>query len=202
VPVIAGVLAVLFCRPGARRLNLVRDAAIAAVVLLVMVQAAYFFHNRALTPGDLKWIGDAFPGSKDSVTAVVRLARVLLPTDMVMGIYWQLNHARVGHPAGLLGMHGNYGWWYYFPVAFCLKATIPFLVLSLASIIWTAQRLLRKREWRWLILLVPFLLYTLLMLTSPIDIGVRYYLPGYIPLIILSAALLDFLLRHRLTISR
>ncbi|MFN2623462.1 MAG: ArnT family glycosyltransferase [Chthoniobacterales bacterium] len=202
VPVIAGLLAVLFCRPGARRLSLVRDAAIVTVVLLVIAQAAYFFHSRALTPGDLKWISDVFPGSKDNVTAVVRLARWLLPTDMVMGIYWQLHHARIGHPAGLLGMYSNHGWWYYFPVAFCLKVTIPFLVLSLTSTGWACQRLLRKREWHWLMLLVPFLLYTLLMLNSPIDIGVRYYLPGYIPLIILSAALLDFLLCRRLAVAR
>jgi hypothetical protein len=202
VPVIGGVLVVLFCRPGARRLTLVRDAVIAAVVFLLIVQAAYFFHNRALTPGDLKWISDAFPASKDTMTTFVRCARWLLPTDMVMGIYWQLHHTRVGHPAGLLGMYSNHGWWYYFPVAFCLKTTIPFLVLSLVSVVWAAQRLLRKREWRWLLLLAPFLLYTLLMLTSPIDIGVRYYLPGYIPLIILSAALLDFLLRKRLVVTR
>src|SRR5437764_1135367 len=64
------------------------------------------------------------------------------------------------------------------------------------------SRLLRKCERHWLALLVPFLLYTVLMLRSPIDIGIRYYLPGYIPLIILSAALLDFLLRHRLAVSR
>src|SRR5437868_1237029 len=202
VPVVAGVLAMLFCRPGARRLRLVRDAAIAATVFLVIVQAAYFFHNRALTPGDLKWIGDAFPESKGSVTGFVRFASWLLPTDMVMGIYWQVHHTRVGHPAGLLGMYSNYGWWYYFPVAFCFKATIPFLALSLVSIVWVTLRLLRKREWHWFALLVPFLLYTLLMLRSPIDIGIRYYLPAYIPLIILSAALLDFLLRHRLAVTR
>ena len=35
-------------RPGARRLSLIRDAAMAAVVFMVLVQAAYFFHNRAL----------------------------------------------------------------------------------------------------------------------------------------------------------
>ena len=202
VPVIGGVLAVLFFRPGTRRLSLIRDAAMAAVVFMVLVQAAYFFHNRALTPGDLKWISDTFPESRHSVTMVVHLARRLLPTDMVMGVFWQLHHTRVGHPAGLLGMHSNYGWWYYFPVAFCFKTTIPFLVLSLVSIVWVAQRLLRKCERHWLALLVPFLLYTVLMLRSPIDIGIRYYLPGYMPLIILSAALLDFLLRHRLAVSR
>jgi hypothetical protein len=40
------------------------------------------------------------------------------------------------------------------------------------------------------------------MLTSPIDIGVRYYLPAYILLIILSAELIDFMLRYRLVFCR
>jgi hypothetical protein len=202
VPAIFATLAILFCRRGAARWALIRDAVIITASLLLVVQAAYFFHNRPLTPGDLKWISDAFPESSSKVTATVRLLRWFLPTDMVMGVYWQLNHARVGHPAGLLGMHANHGWWYYFPVAFFFKASIPFLVLSLASLSWSAYRVIRKRELRSLILLIPFVLYTALMLTSPIDIGVRYYLPAYILLIILSAELIDFLLRHRLVFCR
>jgi hypothetical protein len=197
VPAIVLILTVLICRRDARRGRLIRDAVIAAVVLLLVVQAAYFFHNRALTAGDLKWISDAFPESRSRVTATVRILRWLVPTDMVMGVYWQLHHARVGHPAGLLGMHSNHGWWYYFPVAFCLKATIPFLVLSLASLGWSAYRIIRKKEPRWLVLLIPFVLYTALMVGSPIDIGIRYYLPAYILLIILAAGLIDFLLRQR-----
>jgi hypothetical protein len=196
-PAVAAIFVVLFCWLRARRPSLVREAAIAAVVFLLVVNAAYFFHNRALSPGDLKWIGEVFPESSGIFTTAVRVGRWLLPTDLIMGIYWQINHARVGHPAGLLGMYSEHGWWYYFPVAFSLKTTIAFLALSVSSILWASLRMIRGQEWRWLILLVPFLLYTALMVTSPIDIGVRYYLPGYTFLAILSAALLDFLLRDR-----
>jgi hypothetical protein len=41
-----------------------------------------------------------------------------------------------------------------------------------------------------------------MLLASPIDIGVRYYLPAYMFLVILSAALLDFLWRSRFRIAR
>lgn len=190
-------LVLLFCWPRARRPSLIRDGAVTAVVFFLVVNAAYFFHNHAPTPGELKWIGDAFSGSAGLFTVAVRVGRWLLPTDLIMGIYWQIHHARIGHPAGLLGMFSQHGWWYYFPVAFALKATIPFLALSVISILWAAVRVIRRHEWRWLFLLVPFLLYTALMLNSPINIGVRYYLPGYTFLAILSAALLDFLLRNR-----
>jgi hypothetical protein len=196
-PAVAAIFVVLFCWLRARQTSLVREAVITAVAFLLVVNAAYFFHNRALSPGDLKWIGEVFPESSGIFTTAVRVGRWLLPTDLIMGIYWQINHARVGHPAGLLGMYSERGWWYYFPVAFSLKTTIAFLALSVSSILWASLRMIRRQEWRWLILLVPFLLYTALMVTSPIDIGVRYYLPGYTFLAILSAALLDFLFRDR-----
>jgi hypothetical protein len=197
VPAVFAAPLVLSLMPAAHRMNRLRDAILAAVMFLVVVNAAYFFNHRALTPGDLKWISDVFPDSQAVLTGVVHTARWILPTDMMMGIYWQFHHARVGHPAGLLGMYANHGWWYYFPVAFFFKATIPFLVLSLASIGWAFRRVIYQREGRWLILLVPLALYTALLLVSPIDIGVRYYLPGYIFLVILSAAFIDFLLRPR-----
>jgi hypothetical protein len=130
----------------------------------------------------------------------VRALRFILPTDFLIGIYWQLHHSQEGHPAGLLGMFSQRGWWYYFPVAFALKTTIPFLIISLAALGWAGYRVINKREYQLLFLLVPFLLYTLFVMMSPIDIGVRYYLPAYAFLFISSGALLDYLLRK--TFSR
>jgi Dolichyl-phosphate-mannose-protein mannosyltransferase len=197
VPAIFATIGVLCCFRGARRLKLVGDAIVAAVVFVVVVNAAYFFNHRALTPGDLQWVSDVFPGTAAFLTPTLRILRWLLPTDLLMGIYWQFHHTRVGHPAGLLGMYREHGWWYYFPVCFFFKATIPFLVLSVASTAWATRRIVGAREARWLVLLVPLVLYTALLALSPINIGVRYYLPAYILFLILSAALLDSLLRYR-----
>jgi hypothetical protein len=202
VPGIFATIAVVFVMAETNRRKRAGDAVIAVVVLLAVINAAYFFHNRAPTPGDLKWISDVFPGTSGLMTTTLQVLRWVLPTDLIMGIYWQLHHTRVGHPAGLLGMHSNRGWWYYFPVAFCFKATIPFLFLSIASMVWAVRRVGRDREGKWLILLVPLILYTGLMLVSPINIGVRYYLPGYIFFVILSAALLDFLLQSQAMLGR
>src|SRR6185295_4783094 len=96
---------------------------------------------------------------------------------------------------GLLGMYSQKGWWYYFPVAFALKATIPFLLLSLASLFWGTYQLIQKRDLRFLLMLAPFVLYTLFVLKSNIDIGVRYYLPAYAFLFILGGGLMDRLLK-------
>ena len=195
VPGLLAVFAALMCLRGARRRSLMRDALLATVIALVVINAAYFFHHRAVTPGDLRWVADAFPDSKDFLVRTLQVLRWVLPSDLIMGVYWQFHHAKVGHPAGLLGMHSNYGWWYYFPVAFFFKSTIPFLVLCLVSIVWATLRV--RRESRWLMLLVPLAVYSGLMLTSPINIGIRYYLPGHVLLTALAAALLDFLFSYQ-----
>jgi 4-amino-4-deoxy-L-arabinose transferase-like glycosyltransferase len=196
-PVLLVVFTVLILRQPERRALLIKHAVLALLALLLVINASYFFYYRPLTEGDLKWVADCFPASAPFTTGTIRVLRLVLPTDFVMGIYWQLHHSRVGHPAGLLGMYGNHGWWYYFPVAFVLKATIPFVLVSASALIWAIWRFVQGHDWRWAALLIPFLLYTALMLTSPIDIGVRYYLPGYVFLFILSAAFLEWLLQTR-----
>ena len=94
-------------------------------------------------------------------------------------------------------MYDMKGWWYYFPVAFTLKTTIPFLLLSVAALGWATYEAIRKSEYRLLIPLVPFAIYTVFVMLSPINIGVRYYLPAYSFLFILSAALLDRVVRTK-----
>jgi 4-amino-4-deoxy-L-arabinose transferase-like glycosyltransferase len=187
--------ALLYYRRG-HRAPVVRHAFLAALALVLVINAGYFFYHRPLAEADSIWIAAFFPSSKAIVWTSVCALKWVLPTDFVMGVYWQINHSREGHPAGLLGMYAQHGWWYYFPVAFAFKTTIAFLALSLSSLIWGAWRAIHKGE-RWLlVLLVPFASYTALMIMTPINIGVRYYLPAYLFLILLSAGLLDNLLRR------
>ena len=190
-------LAQLWRAPREHRTTVVADAALVALAALLVVNAAYFFQHRALTEADAQWIEKAFPSSAGLVTQSVVTLSYMLPTDFVLGVFYQLWHNGEGHAAGLLGMHSQQGWWYYFPIAFALKTTIPFLLLSLASLAWGAREWIKTREARFLWLLAPFAVYTLFVLLSNIDIGVRYYLPAYIFLFIVSGALLDRLLKSR-----
>src|SRR2546423_10212339 len=111
-----------------------------------------------------------------------------MPTDFVMGVFCHLWLNHEGHPAGLLGMYSRFGWWYYFPVAFALKTTLPFLLLAIASLSWAIYRWVKDREAQFFWMLAPFLVYTIYVLGSRIDIGVRYYLPAYPFLFILAGA--------------
>jgi 4-amino-4-deoxy-L-arabinose transferase-like glycosyltransferase len=195
-PILLVVFLILLWRHKDRR-PVVGHSLLAMLALILTINAGYFFHQRPFTPADAQWIVNCFPASSDLVSVSVRILRLFLPTDFVMGVYWQLQHSHEGHPAGLLGKFSLHGWWYYFPVAFALKTTIPFFFLSIASLAWALFRLIRRKERSLLILLVPFALYTALLMASPLNIGVRYYLPAYVFLLILSGALLDALFRAK-----
>jgi hypothetical protein len=198
-PLLLLAFIVLLVRWRQQRRSVLLHAFLAAAALILVINVGYFFYHRDLTETDAVWIQTFFPSPKGVVWASVRALKVLLPTDFVMGVYWQLNHTRDGHPAGLLGMHSDHGWWYYFPLAFALKTTLPFLILSVGSLIWGTWTVVRKQQLWLLFLLLPFAVYTALMMMTPINIGVRYYLPGYLFLIILSAGLLETLFRRRAT---
>ncbi|HEX6624147.1 MAG TPA: glycosyltransferase family 39 protein, partial [Pyrinomonadaceae bacterium] len=204
-PVLVLVAVMLFL--SASRWNLSRgqvaaQAAVIALACLLTVHAAYFFHNRTPEPYDFSLTEAGLPQSVDAALrplmpyAHAALHRVF-PSDFVSGIGWQLGHNKWGHPAGLLGEHRVLGWWYYFPVAFALKTTLPFLLLSLASVAWAAwMYFARGRESKYLALLVPLAFFTGLVMLSKINIGVRYFLPAYMFMFVAGGALLDWLLRN------
>src|ERR1041385_488899 len=182
-------------RPDVRRTLL--HASLVLVAILFIVNAAYFFHHPASSPADVQWINDSFTPHPRAFENMTRMLSWILPKDFVLGILFQFVHNSAGHYACLLGMYSQTGWWYYFPVAFALKTTVPFLLLSLAALAWAAYELFRHKDSRFAWLIVPFVVYTIFVLFSHIDIGVRYYLPAYSFLFIASAALLDRLIKLR-----
>jgi 4-amino-4-deoxy-L-arabinose transferase-like glycosyltransferase len=164
---------------------------------LFVFNAAYFFDHRPLGFEGVKWLHEGAPNQPDGIVRFVETVTYVLPTDFVLGALWQIWHNRAGHNAGLLGMYSRTGWWYYFPVAFALKATLPFLLLSLASLGWGVERIIRGRERRFLFLLAPFAVYAAASVAGALNLGVRYFLPAYMFLFILGGALLERLWRAR-----
>jgi hypothetical protein len=184
---------------GSRPTVIAEHAGIAAGAFLVVVNAAYLFSSNPLAGADLQLAADAMPSYANAAKSVLRISSYVLPTDFLGGIFWQIKHNADGHPASLLGMYSQHGWWYYFPVAFALKTTIPFLILSVASLIWSLVEFARRRDRRYLWLLLPFGIYTAFVMSSQIDIGVRYYLPAFPFLCIAGGIALDSLITSPLT---
>jgi hypothetical protein len=179
-----------------RRRAVAVHAALALLSMLLLINAAYFFQHAPLSEVDHTWITANFTAYPwlDQVTG---LLSYLVPKEFVLGILFQFLHNREGHLASLLGMYSETGWWYYFPVAFGLKTTLPFLLLSLTSSGWAFVQLLKNRNLRFLWLLLPTVIYSIFVLFSHINIGVRYLLPIFPFLIIMGAALLDHLFERR-----
>jgi 4-amino-4-deoxy-L-arabinose transferase-like glycosyltransferase len=104
-----------------------------------------------------------------------------------------------GHNAYLLGKRSMFGWWYYYPVVFAVKTPTAVLLLVAGCLGLAAWRLargfrsltvetLKKLPFHWVALGTPMVVYGAMLLTSRVDLGVRYLLPVYPFLYILLAA--------------
>ncbi|HYK22355.1 MAG TPA: hypothetical protein VEV42_16560, partial [Pyrinomonadaceae bacterium] len=111
----------------------------------------------------------------------------ILPRYFVYGIDMVVQDSREGRPAFLLGQVSEKGWWYYFPVAFALKTTIPFLFTSIGGTVWAVFHVLKRKRYVLLYAVLPGLLYLALTMTSHLDIGVRHLLPMF-PFVAITAA--------------
>jgi hypothetical protein len=172
-------------------------AGLAFLVVLVVVNTAYYFRRPPITTPDVAWVKLQSPEKFDNLMAVFHWGSKVVPTYFLFGFYNFWLHTKHGHPTSLLGHYSSLGWWYYFPVAFALKTSLPFLLLSIASLFWALWGLFVKRDTRLLWLVVPLSIYLAVSMISTINIGIRHFLPAYSFLFIMGGALLDRLLRVR-----
>lgn len=196
-PVLASAALVLFVvapRRGRRRTRVAVQMAAAVLVALLVVNAVYYFRSPPPLAGDLAYAARHTPTAAGELEACGRALSKVVPSQFLFGLYQVAVHNRNGHLASLVGRYGYEGWPLYFPVAFALKTTLPFLLTSLAALAWAARGLYRGRERRMLLLLGPVALYTALAMSSRINIGVRHLLPVFPFLFIAGGALLDRLL--------
>ena len=139
----------------------------------------YLIVDQFLAPG-------SFPNS--AVNQLIVWTRESIP-GWIDGFVIAANHAYRGHPAqflfGEIRLDG--GWWYYFPVAFVLKSTLPFLVLiALAAETMARQgfELLRSGS---LFAVVAATAVLSVGICSDLNIGVRHVLPMY-PFLAIAAS--------------
>lgn len=200
LPLLAGLAigGILFAKrlkiPGKR---IGQHAILALVTILFVINAAYYFRRPSVTTSDVAWVQVQSPEKFDNLMAVFRWGSKVLPTYYLFGFYNFWLHTKHGHPTSLLGQYSGRGWWHYFPTAFALKTTLPFLILSIASLFWALWRLVGKRDLRFLWIVIPFSIYLAVSMVSTINIGIRHFLPAYLFLFIAGGVFLDQLLRVR-----
>jgi 4-amino-4-deoxy-L-arabinose transferase-like glycosyltransferase len=161
---------------------------------LLVVNAAYYFKGNPQQAVDEAIIEQASSTHKAAKLQAFRALSKIVPETFLFGTSVIAVHNERGHLAGLLGTYSPVGWWYYFPVAFALKTTLPFLLVSLSALIWAGWRTLRRRDGKLFLSLLAIVLYTGFVMTSHIDIGVRHFLPVFACLFVLGGLFLDRLL--------
>jgi hypothetical protein len=99
------------------------------------------------------------------------------------GVALLLNHDYWGHKSYLMNHYSNFGWWWYFPLAFAVKTPFATLILLLAAILgalqaWTTASYRNRNPGLWILGISAFL-YMLWSLTSHINLGLRHIFPVY-----------------------
>jgi hypothetical protein len=154
-------------------------------IAYVVLWAGYGFRYAAVTdPGyRLEW--ESMNPSGSAAANVLSWAKDAhaLPEAYLFG----LSYAGGGAERRLAFLNGEEsvtGWWYYFPEAFLLKTPLAFLIL----IAWVgiAGLLRRGGSFRGWYLAIPVLLYFLVSIVSPLNIGHRHLVPIY-PLLYVGA---------------
>jgi hypothetical protein len=197
LPVLACLAIVAFVlapRLRESRKRVATHLALAICAILFVVNAAYYFRSPPIEPADVRWVQTTSAPVFSQWMTFFHLGSKVVPTYFLFGQYNVLLHNRDGHSTSLLGQYNVKGWWYYFPVAFAIKTSLPFLILSAAALAWAFWSLW-KRDRRYLWLLVPFTIYAAFSMSSHINIGVRHLLPAYPFLFIAGGVLLDRFLR-------
>lgn len=182
---------------GVSRRRRLLHACLMLVIVVLLLNAAYYFQHPALADPESKFIVDTAPTplAAERITHWLRLLSELLPTYYLFGLYTVFVHNHLGHPTSLLGQHSVFGWWYYFPLAFALKTSLPFLLLSVGAVGWASYACVIARDKRSVPLLVGLTIYLAVSMSSSINIGVRHIAPVFPFLFLLGGAFLDRLLK-------
>jgi dolichyl-phosphate-mannose--protein O-mannosyl transferase len=183
---VSGCVPMLRSPPGAQRRRIVFQIIISAFAALLALNAAYFFRHQPLSVNDLKSLAHNAPAYSSVMLSLLKLFSVFAPPYFLLGAFDTFMHNDLGHPGFLLGEYSEHGWWYYFPVAFALKTTIPFLLLTIVSVAWAVRRAFR-RDVKFLLLLAPVVIYAVPAMLAGINIGIRHFLPVFPFFFILGA---------------
>lgn len=196
---VAFILLFLRATSGALSNRLARSGLRFAMLALLILPMWWGFHSCSLVgTSEPEQRGDssaknALPDSGVVAEWMNEAARksVILPAPIV-GTAFQYLHNREGHTAFLCGQLSQTGWWYYYAFAFFFKSTpvelalAALLIVVLAASLRSPLRSFQGLDAGQQTLALTALTFTLLLLTSHINIGHRYLLPLYPVLIILG----------------
>ena len=159
-------------------------------VLAILVLWAFYGFRYAARPAGLHLDPDlaaSAQGLKPIEAQGIRFfARYhLLPESYLYGLA-DVRQMGNGMPTYIFGKVYGHGVWFYFPVAMAIKLTLGmFGLLGIAAAALLTGRLRLTREIYYLV--VPTAIYLVVVIASPLNIGIRHILPALAFLILLAA---------------
>jgi len=174
---------------GSRALRAVGALVVVGLIAVAVLWVFYGFRYEArpeglaMNPPLAEFVKQAPKASERA--AVMTAARWrLLPESYLYGLADVLFMDSI-YTSYVLGTVYPHGVWFYFPVAFAIKSTLPFLMLVPLIVAAVAtRRLAGSREI--LFLSIPPVFHLLVAMSSRMNIGVRHILPLYAFLAVLG----------------
>jgi len=161
---------------------------IAAVIAVAIMWTGYGFRYSARPAGQQinppleSTLGNLSPVEGKAVAMIARWK--LLPESWLYGLADVRSVANTW-PSYIFGKVYAHGVWFYFPVAFVIKATLTTLIFL--PLIVYAIATGKLRGWREILFLsLPPLLYFCISMTSKLNIGVRHILLVFIFVLVLA----------------
>jgi hypothetical protein len=163
-------------------------AAIVAGMACTVIWGAYGFRARPSPDPAFQLDWRAVEGERGAVADGARfLARHgILPQGYPYGMLLSRARSR-DRTAYAFGRYSTDGWWWYFPAAFLVKTPAPALLLYA----WGLYAVLRGGRGglaRGCHLLAPLVIYWLVAMATPLNIGVRHLLPVHPLLAVVAGA--------------
>jgi hypothetical protein len=171
---------------------------IAGIIALGVVWACYGFRYAArpegtrMNPPLESTLGNLHPAEAKAVTMMAHWK--VLPESWLYGLADVRSVANTW-PSYIFGKIYGHGVWFYFPLAFVIKATLTTLILLLLIVYAVATG--KLRGWREILFLsLPPALYFCVSMTSNLNIGVRHILLVFIFVLVLASGAAWSLIRN------
>jgi 4-amino-4-deoxy-L-arabinose transferase-like glycosyltransferase len=171
---------------------------VAGVIVIAIMWAGYGFRYSArpagmqINPPLESTMGNLSPVEGKFISLLAHWK--LLPESWLYGLADVRSVANVW-PSYMFGKVYAHGVWFYFPVAFVIKATLATLILLPLIVYAIATR--KLQGWREILFLsLPPVLYFAVSMTAQLNIGVRHILLVYIFLLVLAGGAAWSLIRH------
>jgi hypothetical protein len=172
--------------------------AVFSSIALFILWAMYGFRYAArpagltLSPSYAEYISGLNPHTHWLMATVARFH--LLPESYLYGLA-DVRLLSDYMPTYIFGKVFAHGVWYYFPVSFIVKSTLPFLILLVIALIAIATRTFSKSR-EILYLVIPVLIYLAVAMSNGINIGARHVMPLWLLLSILISGVAVALLNR------